>query len=83
MAHWEEVVKDVYQFQDSCLVYAVKGPNGLVLINAGTGLAVDCLSELAAKGEVTLLLTHHFRDHTGGAIRFAKAGAKILGPYWD
>ena len=36
MAHWEEVVKDVYQFQDSCLVYAVKGPNGLVLINAGT-----------------------------------------------
>lgn len=83
MAHWEEVVKDVYQFQDSCLVYAVKGPNGLVLINAGTGLAVDCLSELGAEGEVTLLLTHHFRDHTDGAIRFAKVGAKILGPYWD
>ncbi|MEK7477555.1 MAG: MBL fold metallo-hydrolase [Candidatus Coatesbacteria bacterium] len=79
---WERIVEDVFLFRDSCLVYAVRGPEGTVLVNAGTGLAADHLGEVA-RGPVTLILTHHFRDHTDGAIRLHAAGAGVLGPYWE
>ncbi|SVD89580.1 uncharacterized protein METZ01_LOCUS442434, partial [marine metagenome] len=71
MAHaaWELVEEDVFVLRDSCLVYAVRGTGGTVLVNAGTGSAVKQLSAVAGSGDVTLLLTHHFRDHTDGAIR--------------
>jgi len=79
---WEPVADGVFLFRDSCLVYAVRGPEGTVLINAGTGRAADHLGEVA-QGKVTVVLTHHFRDHSDGARRLASAGAEILGPYWE
>jgi len=79
---WERIAEDVFMFRDSCLVYAVRGPEGTVLVNAGTGLAADHLGEVA-RGPVTVVLTHHFRDHSDGAIRLEAAGAAVLGPYWE
>lgn len=79
---WEEIDDSVFLFRDSCLVYAVQGPRGTVLVNAGTGRAADHLGAVA-RGKVTVLLTHHFRDHSDGARRLAAAGAEVLGPYWD
>ena len=74
MAHaaWELVEEDVFVLRDSCLVYAVRGPEGTVLVNAGTGLAAEQLGAVADSGGVTVLLTHHFRDHTDGAIPFGR-----------
>ena len=83
MSSWELLEPGLYRLQDSCHVYAVQGPEGTVLINAGTGRAADCLDEVAAGKPVTVLLTHHFRDHTDGAIRLHEKGATIIGPYWD
>ncbi len=80
---WEQIQDNVFLFRDSCLVYAVKGPEGTVIVNAGTGLAADHLNEMGSSETTTVLLTHHFRDHTDGAIRLNEAGAKIIGPYWD
>ena len=80
---WERIEEGIYRLQDSCLVYAVIGPEGVVLVNAGTGLAADHLGEIAGGKPVTVLLTHHFRDHTDGAIRLHEKGARIYGPYWD
>jgi glyoxylase-like metal-dependent hydrolase (beta-lactamase superfamily II) len=81
---WQELEPNVYRFhRDSCYVYAVRGPEGTVLVNAGTGRAADHLSELESRGKATLLLTHHFRDHTDGAIRLHAAGVEVLGNYWD
>ena len=82
MNHWKKLDEGLFQLNDSCLIYAVQGPEGTVLINAGTGLAAESLEEVAS-GEVTVLLTHHFRDHTDGAIRLHEAGATVFGPYWD
>ena len=82
-SHWERIEEGIYRFQDSCIVYAVEGPEGVVLVNAGTGEAADHLDEIAGGRPVTVLLTHHFRDHTDGAIRLREKGARILGPYWD
>ena len=80
---WERIEEGIHRLQDSCLVYAVDGPEGVVLVNAGTGLAADHLDEISRGKPVTVLLTHHFRDHTDGAIRLHEKGARILGPYWD
>ncbi|MDP6113194.1 MAG: MBL fold metallo-hydrolase, partial [Planctomycetota bacterium] len=82
MSHWQELDEGLFQLNDSCLIYAVQGPDGTVIINAGTGLAAKYLDEVAS-GDVTVLLTHHFRDHSDGAIQLQEAGATVLGPYWD
>jgi glyoxylase-like metal-dependent hydrolase (beta-lactamase superfamily II) len=84
MKHWSEVCSGVWLYCDSCNVYAVAGPNGCLLINAGTGAAAEYLDELpCAVDRLHLLLTHHFRDHSAGAERFKARGATIYGPYWD
>ena len=80
---WQKIHPHLFFLQDSCKVYALQGPEGTLLINAGTGLAADQLAEVARDKPVTVLLTHHFRDHTDGALRLHQAGATILGPYWD
>ncbi len=80
---WQKIHPHLFLLQDSCKVYALQGPEGTLLINAGTGLAADQLAEVARDKPVTVLLTHHFRDHTDGALRLHQAGATILGPYWD
>ncbi len=82
-SRWERIEEGIHRFQDSCHVYAVEGPEGVVLVNAGTGLAADHLDEIAGGRPMTVLLTHHFRDHTDGAIRLHEKGARVLGPYWD
>jgi glyoxylase-like metal-dependent hydrolase (beta-lactamase superfamily II) len=79
---WEKQDEGLFLYRDSCNVYAVQGAEGTLLINAGTGRCADHLSEVA-KGPVTLLLTHHFRDHTDGARRLKQKGVQVLGPYWD
>ena len=81
--HWEWLADGLHVLRDSCLVYAVRGPSGTVIVNAGTGLAAEHLDEVTGAGEVTVLLTHHFRDHTDGALRLADKGARVIAPYWD
>ena len=77
LSNWQKVCDGVFLFQDSCCVYAIQGPEGTVLINAGTGLVVDYLDEVFQNGSLTVLLTHHFRDHTDGAIRLRNAGCLL------
>lgn len=81
--HWDELEVGIFRLADSCQVYAVRGPEGTVLINAGTGRAAYFLAEIHAGGALVVLLTHHFRDHTHGAIRLQAAGATVWGPYWE
>ncbi len=80
--HWEKVIDSVWMYRDSCNVYAVQGPDGIILINAGTGQWLDHLDELPAK-PVALLCTHFFRDHSAGAVKAAAQGIKVYAPYWE
>ena len=34
---WRPVLPGVFLFEDSCLVYAVRGPAGMLVVDAGTG----------------------------------------------
>lgn len=84
MSRWQQVEPGVWVFPDSCQVYALRGHAGAwIVVNAGTGAAASRLGEIGANGPVTVLLTHHFRDHTAGAAAFRAAGASIAAPEWE
>lgn len=76
---WKQILPDVYQFPDSCNVYAVVGPEGSVIVDAGTGDWLEHLGNLP-KPPVALVLTHYFRDHAAGAVRAAQAGIPVYVP---
>jgi glyoxylase-like metal-dependent hydrolase (beta-lactamase superfamily II) len=80
--HWQLVTKGVWHFQDSCNVYAVEGPQGTIVIDAGTGGWLDHVDALPAP-PVAVLLTHYFRDHTAGAVRAARSGLAVYVPEYD
>ncbi|MBV9469794.1 MAG: MBL fold metallo-hydrolase [Abitibacteriaceae bacterium] len=76
---WHEVVPNVFQFGDSCNVYGIAGPEGSLIVNAGTGLWLQHLQDLP-KPPVALCLTHYFRDHAAGALAAAQAGIPVYVP---
>lgn len=76
---WQQVLPGVLRFEDSCNVYAVNGPEGTLLINAGTGRWLDFLDELPGPPRV-LACTHAFRDHSAGAARAAQSGIPVYVP---
>lgn len=69
----------VWLFRDSSNVYAVGGPEGIVVIDSGTGYWLDALKSLPAT-PVAVLLTHNFRDHAAGAVRAAREGIQVYAP---
>lgn len=76
---WEQVGPGVFRFPESCNVYALAGPEGCVIVDAGTGQWLDHLAGLPAP-PVALLLTHYFRDHAAGAASAARAGIPVWVP---
>lgn len=80
--NWKKLADRLYVFPDSCNVFAVQGPGGMVIVNAGTGRWMESLAELPAR-PAALLLTHFFRDHAAGAPAAARAGIPVHAPYWE
>lgn len=79
-AGWEPVLPGVLRWRDSCNVFALIGPSGTVIVDAGTGAWIDAVADLPAR-PVALLCTHFFRDHSAGAARAARElGIPVLVP---
>jgi glyoxylase-like metal-dependent hydrolase (beta-lactamase superfamily II) len=76
---WSEVARGVWLFRDSCNVYAISGPEGALIVNAGTGRWLAHLDELPAT-VAALACTHFFRDHSAGALAASEAGIPIYVP---
>ncbi len=79
---WKPIAPGVFLFRDSCNVYALEGPAGMVVVDAGTGAWLDALGELP-KPPVALLCTHFFRDHSAGAAAAARAGVPVYVPEYE
>ena len=80
MTTWEPVLPGILLFRDSCNVYAIVGPDGALIVDAGTGAWIDHVAELPAP-PVALVCTHFFRDHSAGAARAARElGIPVLVP---
>ncbi len=79
---WEPVTDDVRMFRDSCRVYAVRGSDGMVIVNAGTGAWLDHVGELPGP-VAAVVCTHFFRDHSAGAAEAARRGIPVHAPWWE
>ena len=80
MAEWQQVLPGVLMWPDSCNVYAITGPQGVLIVDAGTGEWIDHVAELPDR-PVALACTHFFRDHCAGAARAARdLGLRVLVP---
>ncbi len=73
---WNPILPNLYLWQDSCNVYAIIGPNGILIVNAGTGAWLEHLDELPNL-PVTLACTHYFRDHAAGALLASQRGIPV------
>lgn len=80
MAQFEKRSESVYCLKDSCLVYAVKQGESCILIDFGTGAALDALASIGVKTVEAILMTHHHRDQGEGLPRAAAAGIPIYVP---
>jgi glyoxylase-like metal-dependent hydrolase (beta-lactamase superfamily II) len=76
---WQSILPNLYCWADSCIVYAVIGPEGALIVNAGTGQWLDHLDGLPAR-PAALACTHFFRDHSAGAARAAHLGLPVYAP---
>ena len=80
MAEWQLVLPGVLMWPDSCNVYAITGPDGILIVDAGSGEWIDHVCELPGR-PVALACTHFFRDHSAGAARAARdLGVRVLVP---
>ncbi len=80
---WIPVLSGLQRFRDSCNVYALDGPGGTVIVDAGTGRWLDHLDELPGGRPVALLCTHYFRDHSAGAVAASRAGIPVHVPHGE
>src|SRR5688500_11000323 len=76
---WQQVLPDVLLWEDSCNVYAVVGPDGTLIVDAGTGQWIDGIADLP-RPPVALVCTHFFRDPTAGALLAARARIPVYAP---
>lgn len=79
---WHRLTPHVLVWHDSCHVYALLGPQGTIVINAGTGGWLDAIDQLP-QPPAALLCTHYFRDHSAGAARAARMGIPVYVPEGD
>lgn len=79
---WKLVLPGVWRFADSCNVYAIQGPTGCVVVDAGTGAWLDASDELPSP-VVALCCTHYFRDHSGGAALATDRGIPVYVPAYE
>lgn len=79
---WNQVLPKIWLYCDCCNVYAVQAPDGMVIVDAGSGRWLQSVNELPAK-PVALVLTHYFRDHAAGAAAAAEAGIPVWVPEYE
>jgi glyoxylase-like metal-dependent hydrolase (beta-lactamase superfamily II) len=71
---------DLFCVRDTCNVYVVRRGSEAVLLDFGSGAALDLLPSLGVERVADVLVTHHHRDQAEGLARAAEAGARIWVP---
>ena len=77
---WQRLSEHLYRFDDTCAVYAVVDDGEAVLVDFGSGVALDHLSEIGVNKVRAILHTHHHRDQCQGDLRAVAEGIPIWVP---
>lgn len=79
-SRWQRLSDHFYCFADICNVYAVVDGSEAVLVDFGSGAALDHLGEIGVGRVAAILHTHHHRDQCQGDARAAADGIPIWAP---
>src|SRR5581483_10579484 len=77
---FDEVTPEVFRLRDTCNVYLLRDRREAVLVDFGSGRALDHLAELGVERVTDVLVTHHHRDQVQGLRRAVAAGARVWVP---
>ena len=80
MDSYTQIATDVFVINDTCNVYLLRSGRDGVLIDFGSGIALDNLDEIGVARITDVLMTHHHRDQGQGLSRAVDAGIKIWVP---
>src|SRR4051812_19388966 len=78
--HVQAVAEGVLCVKDTCNVYVLRNGSDAVLIDFGSGAALELREELGVERFTDVLLTHHHRDQVQGLARAVEAGIRIWAP---
>ena len=76
----QQILGDVFRFQDTCNVYVLRTGREALLVDFGAGDVLDHLPALGIERVSDVLLTHHHRDQGQGLARAVAAGERIWVP---
>ena len=74
---------DVARFRDTCNVYVLRSGRDAVLVDVGSGAALDHLADLGVDRVTDVLVTHAHRDQVQGLGRAVEAGARVWVPPYE
>ncbi|MCC6442669.1 MAG: MBL fold metallo-hydrolase [Armatimonadetes bacterium] len=77
---WTKLSEHLYLFPDICNVYAVKDGSRAVLVDFGTGKALEHLDTIGVSSVEWILHTHHHRDQCQGDRQAAEQDIRIAVP---
>lgn len=77
------VADNVFLVEDTCNVYVVRQGDSAVLIDFGSGAALDLLPSIGVRSVSAILMTHHHRDQGQGLYRALAAGIPIYVPHTE
>lgn len=75
--------ENLWEFRDTCNVYALKSGTECLLIDTGSGAIMPHLAAIGIERVDWVLHTHHHRDQCWGTPIVQKAGAKIAVPEYE
>ena len=76
-----QISEHLFRFEDTCNVYLLAGEAASLLIDFGSGDALDELQPYQLPAPTDVLITHHHRDQGQGLAKAATAGLHIWAPY--
>lgn len=79
----QEILPDVFLFEDSCNVYIIRRGDRAIAIDFGTGKVLDELAGIGVSGLDWIIHTHHHRDQCVGDKLAVAQGTKIGVPEWE
>ncbi|MET8473104.1 MBL fold metallo-hydrolase [Streptomyces sp. NPDC006422] len=72
--------ENVFRFEDTCHVYALRDGREAVLVDFGSGRILDHIGDFGIDRVTDILVTHHHRDQVQGLARAAREGIRIWVP---
>jgi len=79
----EEILPDVFRYEDSCHVYIIRRGNRAIAIDFGTGRVLDELAGIGVSSLDWIIHTHHHRDQCVGDKLAVAQGTRIAVPEWE